>query len=84
VVDLRIAPVAKQIGDAAVRTLGYNGSIAGPASPRPALTPPRRHGDRLLGRLAVAAFAAAVNRPVTGDELIAQLAGSIPRSSAGV
>jgi len=56
VVDLRIAPVAKQIGDAAVRTLGYNGSIAGPASPRPALTPPRRHGDRLFGTIGCRSF----------------------------
>src|SRR6185503_627603 len=29
-VDLRIAPVAKQIGDATVRMLAYNGSIPGP------------------------------------------------------
>src|SRR4051812_22167459 len=28
--DLRIAPVAKRIGDATVRMLGYNGSIPGP------------------------------------------------------
>src|SRR5213082_2217502 len=28
--DLRIAPVAKRIGDAAVRMLAYNGSIPGP------------------------------------------------------
>jgi FtsP/CotA-like multicopper oxidase with cupredoxin domain len=28
--DLRIAPVAKQLGDAAVRMLAYNGSIPGP------------------------------------------------------
>jgi FtsP/CotA-like multicopper oxidase with cupredoxin domain len=28
--DLRIAPVAKQIGDSTVRMLGYNGSIPGP------------------------------------------------------
>src|SRR5215213_2921023 len=30
-VELRIAPVAKQIGDARVRMLAYNGSIPGPA-----------------------------------------------------
>ena len=30
VVDLRIAPVAKQIGDETVRMLAYNGSIPGP------------------------------------------------------
>ena len=29
-VDLRIAPVAKQIGDSTVRMLAYNGSIPGP------------------------------------------------------
>src|SRR5215203_7140902 len=29
-VDLRIAPVAKQLGDATVRMLAYNGSIPGP------------------------------------------------------
>jgi FtsP/CotA-like multicopper oxidase with cupredoxin domain len=29
-IDLRIAPVAKRIGDATVRMLGYNGSIPGP------------------------------------------------------
>ena len=28
--DLRIAPVAKQLGDATVRMLAYNGSIPGP------------------------------------------------------
>src|SRR3954467_7591103 len=28
--DLRIAPVRKQIGDATVRMLGYNGSVPGP------------------------------------------------------
>ena len=28
--DLRIAPVAKRIGDATVRMLAYNGSIPGP------------------------------------------------------
>jgi hypothetical protein len=28
--DLRIAPVAKRLGDATVRMLGYNGSIPGP------------------------------------------------------
>src|SRR5918992_4996425 len=28
--DLRIAPVAKRLGDAAVRMLAYNGSIPGP------------------------------------------------------
>src|SRR5207245_951350 len=29
-VDMRIAPVAKQLGDAKVRMLAYNGSIPGP------------------------------------------------------
>src|SRR3954452_8423285 len=29
-VDLRIAPVKKQLGDATVRMLGYNGSVPGP------------------------------------------------------
>src|SRR5262245_57439660 len=29
-VELRIAPVAKQIGDATVRMLAYNGSVPGP------------------------------------------------------
>src|SRR5215212_10512028 len=29
-VDLRIAPVAKQLGEATVRMLAYNGSIPGP------------------------------------------------------
>jgi len=28
--DLRIAPVAKQLGDATVRMLAYNGSVPGP------------------------------------------------------
>ena len=28
--DLRIAPVAKRLGDTTVRMLGYNGSIPGP------------------------------------------------------
>ena len=28
--DLRITPVAKRLGDATVRMLGYNGSIPGP------------------------------------------------------
>ena len=28
--DLRIAPVAKKLGDATVRMLAYNGSIPGP------------------------------------------------------
>ena len=30
VFDLRIAPVAKRLGDATVRMLAYNGSIPGP------------------------------------------------------
>jgi multicopper oxidase len=30
VFDLRVTPVTKQIGDAAVRMLAYNGSIPGP------------------------------------------------------
>ena len=29
-VDLRIAPVMKQLGDARVRMLAYNGSVPGP------------------------------------------------------
>ena len=29
-VDLRVAPVAKRLGDSTVRMLGYNGSIPGP------------------------------------------------------
>jgi len=29
-VDLRIAPVKKQLGDATVRMLAYNGSVPGP------------------------------------------------------
>ena len=40
-VQLRIAPVAKQIGDATVRLLAYNGSI-----PRPTLKVPQ--GSELL------------------------------------
>jgi hypothetical protein len=28
--DLRVGPVAKRLGDSAVRMLGYNGSIPGP------------------------------------------------------
>jgi hypothetical protein len=28
--DLRVAPVAKRLGDITVRMLGYNGSIPGP------------------------------------------------------
>jgi FtsP/CotA-like multicopper oxidase with cupredoxin domain len=31
VLDLRVAPVVKQLGDAAVRMLAYNGSIPGPS-----------------------------------------------------
>jgi FtsP/CotA-like multicopper oxidase with cupredoxin domain len=30
VLDLRVGPVAKRLGDATVRMLGYNGSIPGP------------------------------------------------------
>jgi FtsP/CotA-like multicopper oxidase with cupredoxin domain len=30
-VELRIVPVAKQLGNSTVRMLGYNGSIPGPA-----------------------------------------------------
>ena len=32
VYDLRVAPVAKQIGDATVRMLAYNGSVPDPRS----------------------------------------------------
>ena len=33
--DLRIAPVAKRLGDTTLRMLPYNGSIPGPTRPRP-------------------------------------------------
>jgi FtsP/CotA-like multicopper oxidase with cupredoxin domain len=39
--DLRIAPVAKQIGDSTVRMLAYNGSVPGP-------TPRVRQGSELV------------------------------------
>ena len=40
-VELRIAPAAKQIGDAKVRMLAYNGSVPGPT-----LRVQRRRGAR--------------------------------------
>ena len=58
--DLRIAPVAKQLGDATVRMLGYNGSVPGPTlkvargrgGDRPGREPRRPRGDRALARAA--------------------------------
>ena len=56
--ELRIAPVAKQLGDATVRMLAYNGSIPGPTlqvpgglrDPRQRREPGRPRGDRPLAR----------------------------------
>ena len=42
VLDLRIGPVAKQLGDATVRMLAYNGSVPGPGPPRAAGLDARR------------------------------------------
>jgi hypothetical protein len=46
VVDLRIAPVAKQLGDDTVRMLAYNGSIPGP-TPNRRVRPAQRQVDRI-------------------------------------
>ena len=63
---LRPGPVAKRLGDATVRMLGYNGSIPGPTAEGPAGLRDRRHcHQRRRPRHHRALARAAPGQPVT-------------------